>query len=295
VNRIWERLFGTGLVATSDDFGTQGERPSHPDLLDWLATEFVRDGYRVKRLLRTIVTSATYRQSSRVTPDLLERDPDNRLLARGPRFRVDAETVRDAALAASGLLDGAIGGPSAFPPQPEGIWTMIYSSDRWVTDEGRRRYRRGLYTFWRRTAPYPSMSLFDVPSREVTCARRPRTNTPLQALVTLNDPAFVEAAVALGAILARTAGAEGGSVRAAAEVGLRRCVARRGERAEIDRLVALFESERARFVADPDGAAAFVAHGPPRGAAPAPDAADHAAWSVVANVLLNLDETLTRE
>lgn len=290
VNRMWERLFGRGLVATSEDFGTQGERPTHPALLDWLATEFAREGFGVKRLLRAIVTSSTYRQSSRVPAALLERDPENRLLARGARFRVDAETVRDVALAASGLLEPRIGGPSVFPPQPDGIWTMIYSNDRWVTDHGPRRYRRGLYTFWRRTAPYPSMSLFDVPSREVSCTRRPRTNTPLQALVTLNDPAFVEAAVALGA---RLLGAAADDPSRAAELGFRLCVARRPDASEVGRLLDLHRSERARFEADPAAAAEFVSNGPAPRVAERP--AELAAWSVVASVLLNLDETMTRE
>ena len=289
-NRAWELLFGRGLVATSEDFGTQGERPSHPELLDWLATELVRGGWSEKALLRTIVTSSTYRQSSRVTPALLERDPENRLLARGPRLRVDAETVRDVALAASGLLETRVGGPSVFPPQPEGIWTMIYSNDRWVGDAGPKRYRRGLYTFWRRTAPYPSMTLFDAPSREVACTRRPRTNTPLQALVTLNDPAFVEAAVALAA----RARAAGGEPERRVEAAFRLCTARRPEPAESARLLALYRSERRRFEADPGAAVELVS-----GSRSAPivvdgDAVDLAAWAVVANVLLNLDETLTK-
>jgi hypothetical protein len=289
VNRLWERLFGRGLVLTSEDFGTQGERPSHQELLDWLATEFARGGFSVKRTIRTIVTSSTYRQSSRVTPALLERDPENRLLARGPRFRVDAETVRDVALAASGLLEPRVGGPSVFPPQPDGIWTMIYSNDSWVADNGPRRYRRGLYTFWRRTAPYPSMTLFDAPSREVSCTRRSRTNTPLQALVTLNDPAFVEAAVAL----ASRVRAAGGGPERMAEYAFRLCVARPPERRELDRLTALYRSELERFTADPAAAAEFVA------SRSAPlvmeDAPDLAAWAVVSNVILNLDETLTKE
>jgi len=292
VNRFWEDLFGRGLVATSEDFGTQGDPPTHPLLLDWLATEFAGGGYSVKSLLRTIVLSSTYRQSSRTKPSLLERDPENRLLARGARRRLDAETIRDTALAASGLLHRAVGGESAFPPQPDGIWTMIYSTDKWVTDEGPGRYRRGLYTFWRRTAPYPSFSIFDAPSREVSCPRRPRTNTPLQALVTLNDPTFVEPALALGRRLLLAAAAEG--PEAAAVLGFRLCAARRPEPVETDRLVALFRDERARFAADPSAALRFVAAGPPalRGG---DDPADLAAWGVVGNVLLNLDETITRE
>ena len=197
MNRVWEQYFGHGLVETVEDFGTQGERPTHPELLDWLATEFVRQGWSLKAMHRLIVTSATYRQSSRATPELIERDPYNRLLARGPRFRVPAETVRDMALEVSGLLSPKIGGPSVFPYQPDGIWTQIYSGDKWEISKGEDKYRRGLYTFWRRTSPYPAFMSFDAPSRELICARRLRSNTPLQALTTLNDPSFVEAAEAL--------------------------------------------------------------------------------------------------
>ena len=208
VNRLWETLFGRGLVATGDDFGTQGERPSHPALLDWLAVEFVEGGWSQKALLRQIVTSATYRQSSATTAALLERDPANALLARGARFRVEAEMVRDIALAASGLLSPTIGGPSVYPVQPDGIWNVPYSDFRWETSTGEDLHRRSLYTFWRRTSPYPSLVTFDAPSRELCTVRRVRTNTPLQALTTLNDPAFVEAARALAGRMA----AEGGQL-----------------------------------------------------------------------------------
>ena len=181
VNRIWEQFFGRGLVATSEDFGTQGEPPSHPELLDWLATELVARQWDVKAMHRLIVTSATYRQSSWVTPELTQRDPYNRLLARGPRFRLEAEAIRDVALKASGLLSGKVGGPSVFPPQPEGIWTQHYSQEKWTTSKGEDRYRRGLYTFWRRTSPYPSFftltlpaastALSDAPGRILRCRR----------------------------------------------------------------------------------------------------------------------------
>ncbi len=197
VNRFWEQIFGRGLVETSEDFGAQGAVPSHPELLDWLATEFMANKWSQKSILRTIVRSSTYRQSSSVRPSLEERDPYNRLLARGPRVRMEAEMVRDAALAASGLLSSKMYGPSVFPLQPAGIWNMPYNSDKWMTSEGEDRYRRSLYTFWRRTSPYPSFMTFDATSREFCQVRRVRTNTPLQALTLLNDPASFEAARAL--------------------------------------------------------------------------------------------------
>src|SRR5262249_8597223 len=208
VNRFWAQLFGAGLVDTEEDFGTQGELPSHPELLDWLASEYVRMGWDTKALLKLIVTSATYRQSSRVTPQLVARDPRNRLLSRGPRFRLEAEMVRDQALALSGLLSHKIGGPSVYPPQPPGLWQAAFNGQRtWATSTGEDKYRRGLYTFWRRTVPYPSMATFDAPSRETCAGRRIRTNTPLQAFVTLNDPGYVEGAPALARRIVRDGGA----------------------------------------------------------------------------------------
>ncbi len=251
VNRLWQQVFGRGLVETSEDFGTQGARPSHPELLDWLATEFIQNGWSQKALLRLIVTSSTYRQSSVVTPELTERDPDNRLLARGPRFRMEAEMVRDVTLAASGLLSAKMHGPSVFPSQPAGIWNMPYSSDKWTTSEGEDRYRRSLYTFWRRTSPYPAFMTFDTTSREFCTVRRVRTNTPLQALTLLNDPASFEAARAL----AKRMIAAGATPRARAAFGLKLVVSRAAAPAELDRLVALYQSERARYASRPDDAA----------------------------------------
>ncbi len=199
VNRLWARLFGAGIVRTEEDFGTQGTPPTHPELLDWLATEFMRVNWDLKDILKTIVTSATYRQRSDLTPELLAVDPENSLLARGARFRMPAEMVRDQALFASGLLSGKIGGEPVMPWQPEGIWQVVYSSKQWKTSPGEDRYRRALYTLWRRTSPYPSMTTFDAPSGETCTVRRIRTNTPLQALVTLNDPTLMEAAQRLAA------------------------------------------------------------------------------------------------
>lgn len=205
VNRFWEQLFGIGIVETTDDFGTVGMSPSHPALLDWLAIHFRDDqAWSIKGLLKSIVMSAAYRQDSSPTAEKLERDPDNRLLSRGPRFRLSAEQIRDQALAVSGLLSDKRGGPSVMPPQPDGIWRNPYNGQQWVTAEGENRYRRAIYTYWRRTGPYPSMITFDAPSREFCVSRRVRTNTPLQALVTLNDPAFWEAAEALAARMEAT-------------------------------------------------------------------------------------------
>ncbi|MCH8828803.1 MAG: PSD1 domain-containing protein, partial [Planctomycetes bacterium] len=197
VNRIWARLFGIGLVETEEDFGTQGKSPSHPKLLDWLATELVRLNWDTKALVRLIVTSSVYRQSSNVSKELYARDRYNRLLARGPRFRNSAEVIRDQALSVAGLLSQKMYGRSVMPPQPDGVWRVVYNGRKWVTSRGQDRYRRALYTFRRRTSPYPSMLTFDAGSGETCLIRRIRTNSPLQALVTLNDPVYVEAAFAL--------------------------------------------------------------------------------------------------
>ena len=198
VNRVWSRMFGTGIVETEEDFGTQGTLPSHQALLDWLAIE-LRDGqhWSLKKLCKMIVTSSTYKQSSKIAPELLKRDPENRLLARGPRFRLEAEMIRDQALAVSGLLSRKLYGPPVMPPQAEGIWKTVYNHGGWVNSKGEDRYRRGLYTFAKRTSAYPSFLLMDGGSGEVCLPRRLRTNTPTAALVALNDPVFTEAAQAL--------------------------------------------------------------------------------------------------
>jgi hypothetical protein len=286
VNRMWEQIFGRGLVETSEDFGTQSSPPTHPLLLDWLATEFM-DGWSRKALLRTIVLSATYRQSSAVSPALAEKDPDNRLLARGPRVRMEAEMVRDTALAASGLLNRQVFGPSVFPLQPEGIWNMPYNSDRWTTSSGPDRYRRSLYTFWRRTSPYPAFMTFDSTSREFCTVRRVRTNTPLQALTLLNDPASFDAARAL-AMRMITAG---DTPQARVETGVKRVLSRDPSSAELARLVALFEGELAHYRAKPEEATRAAGD-----IAETREASiELAAWTMVANVLLNLDEAITKE
>ncbi len=290
-NRIWAQLFGVGLVLTEEDFGTQGTRPSHPELLDHLALEYVRLGWDTKALLRILVTSATYRQVSTAPAALFEKDPPNRLLGRGPRVRLEAEMVRDQALAASGLLSRKIGGPSVYPPQPDGLWRAAFNGERtWATSMGEDRYRRGLYTFWRRTIPYPSMETFDAPSREICTMRRISTNTPLQALVTLNDPAFVECAQALARRLIREGGA---TPFERATFGLRLCLGRPSDSEPAGELAALFETELTRFRSDAAAAKAMATD--PLGPVPVGmDEAELAAWTVVANVLLNHDGILTK-
>jgi mono/diheme cytochrome c family protein len=290
VNRYWEQIFGTGLVETPEDFGIRGKLPMHPELLDWLAVEFQRD-WDVRRLLKLLVMSATYRQISRVTPALEERDPNNLLFARGPRFRSSAETIRDQALFVSGLLDKKIGGPSVRPPRPKtGLKAAFGGNTDWNPSAGGDSHRRALYTEWRRSTPYPSMVTFDAPDRNVCAVKRPRTNTPLQALVTLNDPVFVEAAQALARRLVKEGGA---TVEARAAHGFRLCLTRPPQPAELERLVNLYREARERFAADPKAAAAMATE--PIGPMPAGmDTVDLAAWTVVGNVLLNLDEMLAR-
>jgi hypothetical protein len=292
-NRHWEQLFGTGLVLTSEDFGSQGMLPTHPDLLDWLAMEFMAPaegypGWSLKKLAKTIVMSAAYQQASRTTPEKLERDPDNRLISRGPRNRLSAEQIRDQALAVSGLLRRKIGGPSVMPPQPEGVWQVVYSDDRWVTSRGEDRYRRGLYTFWRRTSPYPSAMALDATSRETCTIRRISTNTPIGAFALLNDPVYIEAAQALARQIVEHGRPDVGE---RATYAFRRVLACTPSSEELQRLVALFESERRHYEEHQDAAAAMASSelGLPDGAY---NAAELAAWTVVSNVLLNLDETL---
>jgi hypothetical protein len=236
----------------------------------------------MKAIQRQIVMSATYQQSSGITPELQERDPYNRLLARGPRFRLDAEAIRDVTLAASGLLSLKIGGPSVFPRQPEGIWDLPYNDEKWVESKGGDRYRRGIYTYIRRTAPYPSMLNFDATSREICTVRRVRTNTPLQALSALNDPAFFEAAQALARRIVADGGAE---ARSRADLGFRLCVARRPKPDELDRLLSWEDRERHFFEQNLDDAKRMTGSPDP----------DLAAWTMLSNVLLNLDETMTKE
>jgi hypothetical protein len=295
VNRFWAQLFGRGLVETEEDFGTQGTLPSHPELLDWLAVEFMDLKWDVKALLKEIVMSAAYQQSNKASPEAMQKDARNELLSHYPRRRLDAEQVRDQALALSGLLSPKIGGPSVYPPQPDGLWRAAFNGQRsWDTSKGDDRYRRGLYTFWRRTVPYPSMATFDAPSRENMTARRVPTNTPLQAFVTLNDPAYVEMAQALGARLVREGGT---SVQEHIRYGLELCLARPAVEEQVRALEQLYVQELDHYKSKPDDAKKLSTsatvpqeQGFPKDLAPG----ETAAWTEVANVLLNLDGVLTK-
>jgi hypothetical protein len=288
VNRFWETLFGRGLVETSEDFGSQGDPPSHPKLLDWLATEFMRDGWSMKKIQKLMVMSATYRQDSRVTPDLAARDPYNRLYAHGPRFRVESEMVHDIVLSESGLLSSKMYGPSVFPYQPEGVWDIPYSSEKWIESQGEDRYRRSIYTFIRRSAPYPSLVTYDATSREFCTIRRVRTNTPLQALTSLNDPFFFDAARAMAGRMA----AEGGSsISARVNYGYRLAVSRAPSLTELNRVLAFYNGQLAAYQKDPSAAYRTLAAKPDA----FPNAPEMAALTMVANVLLNMDESITKE
>src|SRR5581483_7704227 len=293
---IWQGYFGTGLVATPEDLGRQSEAPSHPELLDWLAVEFMEKGWSLKAIHRLIVTSAAYRQSSKVTPELYAKDPYNRLLARVPRFRVEGEIVRDIALSASGLLNPKVGGPSVFPPSPDVLYLppASYGPKVWNEEKGADRYRRALYTFRYRSVPYPMLQTFDAPNGDISCVRRARSNTPLQALTTLNEPLFLEAARALALKTLK----EGGPTDAQrVSYAFRRVVTRAPTPQESAELLGLLNRQRQRFVAgelnpwnlatsDPDRP--FIL---PKGAT----MEQLAAWTAVSRVLLNLDEAITKE
>jgi len=295
VNRYWQHYFGTGIVKTAEDFGVQGQWPTHPELLDWLATEFVRTGWDVKRMQKLIVMSAAYRRSSKTRPDIQQRDPENLLLARGPRFRLDAEVIRDSALFASGLLIERKGGKSVKPYQPEGIWeavAFVGSNTRdFKPDAGEALYRRSLYTFWKRTSPPPSMLTFDAPSRENCTVRRPRTNTPLQSLVLMNDRQYVEAARRL----AERMMSEGGSQPVdRLEWGFRLVTARKPTPQEAAVLQAVFDKQLARYTNDIAAAEKLLTVGDAARNTMLP-AGEHAAYTMAANLLLNLDEAITKE
>jgi hypothetical protein len=293
VNRYWQEIFGTGIVKTAEDFGIMGEAPTHPELLDWLAVEF-RESPDVKRLLRLLVTSATYRQSQAATKDKIEKDPGNRLLSRGPRFRMDAELIRDYALAASGLLVRKLGGPSVKPYQPEGVWEAVGMREGntkiYKPDSGEALYRRSLYTFWKRMAPPAALEILNAPAREFSCLRRERTNTPLQALVTLNDPQFVEAARAL-AQNALKSGAPDDTARI--QHVARRVLARPLEAKEAAVVSKVLAALRAHYKGAVEDARKLIAVGESK-ADPALEAAELAAWTMVANQMLNLDEVLNK-
>ena len=289
MNRDWAVIFGRGIVATVGDFGVQGEKPSHPELLDWLATEFGRQHWSMKAMHRLIVTSATYRQASRVSPSLFARDPQNVLLARGPRFRVDAETIRDLALSAAGVLSDRIGGPSAFPPQPPGISELSYGATPWLTSKGPDRFRRGLYTYLKRTSLYPGLTTFDAPTTETTCPMRIRSDTPLQALQVLNDSVFVEAAQGLARRIVRETPPDD-----RIDLAFRLCVSRPPTQTEATAVRDFYQRQVNRF-RDGSLKAELVTNSE---AFPKPkdtDLNELAAWTTVARALLNLDETVTKE
>jgi len=284
MNRQWAAIFGRGIVRTTEDFGYMGDPPTHPELLDWLAVEFRKEGWSLKKMHRLIVTSATYRQSSQVTPELLARDPENRLLARGPRVRLEAELVRDSTLTISGLLSHKLGGPSVFPPQPPGVSSEgAYGPLAWNVSQGEDRYRRGLYTFSKRSAPYAMLQTFDAPSGEVCVARRDVSNTPLQALTLLNDQVFMEASQALGKLLT----ARPGTPEAKAAYLFRRCVTRPPSTEEQAHIVAFYSAQKQRFEKKELDAAAVAGMGEG-------DVNERAAWTVLARSLLNLDEVITK-
>jgi len=295
VNRVWQTYFGIGIVETSEDLGTQASPPSHPELLDYLAVEFMDQGWSLKKLHRMIVTSAAYQQSSKTTPELQTRDPYNRLMARGPRIRVDAEVVRDITLAAAGLLNTKVGGPSAFPPAPDFLFQppTSYGPKNWYTSKGEDRYRRALYTFRFRSVPYPMLQTFDAPNGDTACVRRSRSNTPLQALTSLNEPLFLEAARGL----AQKTLAEGGSAdEQRLTYAFRRTVSRPPSPAERDELLSFLSKQRKRISEgwlNPQDIAGYDAGSTklPKGTTPA----ELSAWTAVSRVLLNLDETITRE
>lgn len=290
VNRVWAQMFGAGIVETLEDFGSQGAPPSHPELLDWLAVDFMENGWSFKKLIKKIALSATYRQSARASAELAKRDRFNRLLARGPRFRMEAEMLRDQALAVSGLLSSKMFGPSVMPYQPPGLWKSTYSNDDWVTSPGEDRYRRGLYTFLKRTTPYPEAILFDATSRETCTLRRPRTNTPLQALITLNDPVFVECAQALARKMALKGGEK---LDGQIAFGLREALLREPRAEEISELAGLYRRRIEEGKADKTAMEKLATD--PLGPLPAGmDAAHAAALTAVANVILNLDEFVTK-
>jgi mono/diheme cytochrome c family protein len=295
VNRWWAQLFGTGLVKTGEDFGSQGEWPSHPELLDYLATEFVDQKWDVKKFVKSLVLSATYRQSSKATAEALQKDPENRLLSHGPRFRLPAEMVRDNALAVSGLLNRQLGGPSVKPYQPPGLWEQVafgggFSAQSYEQDHGPALYRRGLYVYWKRSLPHPSLATFDAPSREVCTDRRPRTDTPLQALVLLNDPIYVECARVLGQRVLKEGGAD---VESRLKYAFKLCTAREPSADELTILKRVYDKQLTKYQKDKEAALKLVGVGESQRPAEL-DVSELAAWTAVGNVLLNLDEVVTK-
>jgi hypothetical protein len=296
VNRYWQDCFGVGIVKTAEDFGSQGEQPSHPQLLDWMATEFIANGWDVKAMMRLIVTSSTYRQSSRETKEMADRDPENRLLARGPRFRLPAEMVRDNALDIAGLLDTRIGGPSVYPYQPKGLWEEMafgggFSGQSYTQSTGEDLYRRSMYTVWKRTVPPPQLTTFDAPDREKCTARRTITNTPLQALVLLNDPTYVEASRVLAE---KTLSQAGRDPEKRIDFAFRLATDRKPQPQERAVLLTLAREELAEYRRDKASAMKLIGVGEAK-RNPKLDPAELAAWTTVTSTILNMDETITKE
>jgi hypothetical protein len=291
VNRLWKVAFGRGIVKSLEDFGSQGEFPTHPELLDWLATDFVDSGWDIKHTLKLMVMSRTYRQSSAPSKEALAKDPGNDLFSRQNRFRLDAEMIRDNALAVSGLLVNKTGGPSVKPYQPAGYWQYLnFPKREWENDRGESQYRRGLYTYWQRTFLHPSLAAFDATSREECTADRPRSNTPQQALVLLNDPTYVEAARALAGRILHSGGM---STDERLRFAFEQVLNRKPRPEETAVLSTLLEKHRAEFTADKASAEKVLAVGDLKSPA-ALDSVELAAWTSVSRVLLNLHETITR-
>ena len=289
MNRVWQAYFGQGIVSTSEDLGSQGAAPTHRKLLDWLAVWFMDEGWDLKKLHTLIVTSRTYQQSSRVSPELYAKDPYNRLLARGPRYRVDAEIVRDIALQASGLLNPKIGGPSVYPPAPAFLFDKpaSYGPKTWNVEEDAERYRRAIYTFRFRSVPYPMLQAFDAPNGDISTVKRTRSNTPLQALTTLNETLFMECAVGLAeTILSANSGSEESRI----ETAFRRCVSRYPSAEEKQVLTQFLNRQRHYFVDHPEEAKQISDQKKTKDAT-----TDFAAWVALSRVLLNMDETITKE
>jgi hypothetical protein len=294
VNRIWQQFFGTGLVKTSSDFGTQGELPSHPELLDWLAVQFVEEGWDFRTFIKRILTSRTYQQSSKISPTLLKKDPDNRLLARGPRYRLDAEIVRDQALHLSGLLVGKVGGRGVMPYQPPNIWEPVgfgNSNTRYYKQgTGDDLYRRSLYTFYKRTAPAPFMSTFDAPNREQSCSGRGKSNTPMQALQLLNDIQHVEAARNFAEKIIKKGGNQD---QAKISWAWRTATSRKPNQEEIQIVNDVLNQNRKRYSQDQEAAENLIGFGESE-----PDAniqsPELASWTLTANMILNLDEVVNK-
>jgi hypothetical protein len=311
VNRMWQEYFGQGLVTTPEDFGTRVERPSHPELLDWLACEFMEPKFEtrnskvetsskfeelarawsMKHIHRLIVNSATYRQSSKVTPELYTKDQYNRLLARGPRFRVDGEVVEDIALVVSGLLNPKIGGPSIYPPIPASVGDQVYGGFTWPETKREDRFRRGMYTFWKRSLPFPSLTAFDTPSGEFSCPRRVRSNTPLQALTTLNEKTFVEAAQAMAMRVVKEGGTDN---RSRAIYAFELCTGRKPTTYELNKLLKFWQ-EQYDYFENRTAAAVNVAAPDPKQMPEDVNLHKVAAWAMVSRAILNLDETITKE